>query len=103
MSLFRQKYIGDIMSDQQLDQGQATTTQAVGGDSSQPPAQPELTIQDLGNLRSIIDVASQRGAFRAAEMAAVGTAFNKLNDFLNAVAPQQPATPNADASTQATA
>ena len=53
------------------------------------PATPELTIQDLGNLRSIIDVAAQRGAFRAAEMAAVGAAFNKLNDFLNAVSPPQ--------------
>ena len=48
---------------------------------------PELTIQDLGNLRAIIDVASQRGAFKAAEMQAVGGAFNKLNDFLNSVAP----------------
>jgi hypothetical protein len=51
--------------------------------------QPELTIQDLGNLRAIIDVASQRGAFKAAELQAVGTAFNKLNDFLNSVAPAQ--------------
>jgi hypothetical protein len=78
---------------EQLDQGQLETTGAVGGD--QPPAQPsgpELTVQDLGNLRAIIDVASQRGAFRAAEMAAVGAAFNRLNDFLNSVAPQQPAT-----------
>jgi hypothetical protein len=48
---------------------------------------PELTIQDLNNIRSIIDVAAQRGAFRAAEFAAVGTTFNKLNDFLNAVSP----------------
>lgn len=73
---------------EQLDQGTAATTGAVGGDAPEAK-QPELTIQDLGNLRAIIDVASQRGAFRAAEMAAVGTAFNKLNDFLNAVAPQQ--------------
>lgn len=58
---------------------------------TQQPAAPELTIQDLGNLRAVIDVASQRGAFRAAEMAAVGATFNKLNDFLNAVAPQTPA------------
>jgi len=53
------------------------------------PATPELTIQDLGNIRSIIDVAAQRGAFRAAEMGAIGATFNKLNDFLNAVAPPQ--------------
>lgn len=91
MSAFRQEYIGDIMSEQ-LDQGTAQTTEAVGG---VPEAkQPELTIQDLGNLRAIIDVASQRGAFKAAEMAAVGTAFNKLNDFLNAVTP--PAEGSAD-------
>ena len=54
-------------------------------------AAPELTVQDLGNLRAIIDVAAQRGAFKAAEMAAVGAVFNKLNDFLNAVAPQSDA------------
>jgi hypothetical protein len=56
---------------------------------------PELTIQDLGNLRAIIDVASQRGAFRATEMAAVGATFNKLNDFLNVVAPPAEAAPAA--------
>lgn len=50
-------------------------------------AVPELTVQDLGNLRAIIDVAAQRGAFRAPEMEAVGAAFNKLNTFLNAIAP----------------
>jgi hypothetical protein len=72
---------------EQLDQGQVETTGAVGGEQSAQAAQPELTIQDLQNLRAIIDVASQRGAFRAAEMQAVGVAFNKLNDFLNAVAP----------------
>ena len=80
---------------EQLDQGQVEETGAVGGE--QAAQQPELTIQDLQNLRAIIDVASQRGAFRAVEMQAVGVAFNKLNDFLNAVAPakadeeQQPA------------
>jgi hypothetical protein len=70
---------------EQLDQGTAQTTEAVGG--APEVKQPELTIQDLGNLRAIIDVASQRGAFKAAEMQAVGSAFNKLNDFLNAVSP----------------
>jgi hypothetical protein len=57
----------------------------------QAPAQPDLTITDLQNLRAIIDVASTRGAFKAAEMAAVGTVFNKLDAFLNAVAPAQQA------------
>ena len=78
---------------EKLDQGKVETTGAVGGapTAAQQPAAPELTVQDLGNLRAIIDVASQRGAFRAAEMAAVGASFNKLDSFLNAVAPQQPA------------
>jgi hypothetical protein len=74
---------------EQLDQGQVAASEAVGG--ATPAAQPELTIQNLGNLRAIIEVACQRGAFRATEMAAVGAEFNKLNDFLNAVAPQQTA------------
>jgi hypothetical protein len=62
--------------------------------NTQVPAQPQgpdLTVTDLQNLRAIIDVACTRGAFKAAEMAAVGTVFNKLDTFLNAVAPQQPA------------
>lgn len=52
---------------------------------------PDLTITDLQNLRSIIDVAATRGAFKAAEMAAVGSVFDKLNTFLNAVASNQQA------------
>lgn len=47
----------------------------------------ELTIIDLQNIRSVIDVAAKRGAFQAAEMEAVGGVFNKLNAFLTAVAP----------------
>jgi hypothetical protein len=52
---------------------------------------PELTITDLQNVRSIIDIAATRGAFKAAEMAAVGTVFNKLDTFLQSVVPAQSA------------
>lgn len=55
----------------------------------QPPAAPELTITDLQNIRTILDAASRRGAFGAGEMAGVGSVYNKLDAFLNAVAPQQ--------------
>lgn len=55
----------------------------------QAQANPDLSITDLQNLRAIIDVASTRGAFKAGEMAAVGSVFNKLDTFLNAVAAQQ--------------
>jgi hypothetical protein len=64
-------------------------------EAQQPQAQAEqaavdLTVQDLAGLRSIIEVASQRGAFKAQELEAVGKMFNKLNTFLEAVAKQQP-------------
>ncbi len=49
-----------------------------------PPA--DLNISDLVALKSIVEVASQRGAFKAAELEAVGKTFNKLNTFLESVA-----------------
>ncbi len=56
------------------------------------PAQPQpdpmaLSIGDLKGLQSIIDIASARGSFRAAELAGVGTLYNKLTTFLEKVAP----------------
>lgn len=56
---------------------------------------PELTVTDLQNIKAIIDAASRRGAFGASEMAAVGTTYNRLETFLNAVAPQGSETPTA--------
>ena len=52
---------------------------------------PDLTVQDLQALKSIIDVASQRGAFKPNEMMTVGQTYTKLEQFLNAVVQQQPA------------
>ena len=39
-------------------------------------------------MKQIIDVASQRGAFKPNEMMTVGQTYNKLETFLNAVAAQ---------------
>lgn len=68
---------------------------------NQEKAQPELSLTDLQNIRTIIDIASKRGAFHAAEMTAVGGTFDRLNTFLNSVAAQntenQPAEPEAAA------
>jgi len=50
---------------------------------------PDLTVADLTAMKSIIDVASQRGAFRPNEMTAVGQTYTKLETFLNAVDKQQ--------------
>ena len=46
---------------------------------------PELTVRDLLVLRSIIDTASERGAFKPSEMSAVGYTYEKLDRFLKAV------------------
>lgn len=57
-------------------------------DTPEPPA---VNIQDLQVLRSCIQLASSRGAFKAEEMQTVGTAFNRLNAFLQHVeTPQNP-------------
>lgn len=49
----------------------------------------ELTVQDLNAIKQIIDVASQRGAFRPNEMMTIGQTYNKLETFLSAVSSQQ--------------
>jgi hypothetical protein len=55
-----------------------------------PQAQsPDLNVNDLAALRSIIEVATTRGAFKATELEAVGKTFNKLNTFLEAVAKKE--------------
>ena len=59
----------------------------------------ELTINDLGALKSIIDVASQRGAFKPNEMVTVGQVYNKLEAFLGAVQAQQQASAPAEETT----
>lgn len=57
----------------------------------QAPQQPaaDLNISDLVAIKSILEVASQRGAFKAAELEAVGKTFNKLNNFLESVSKKE--------------
>ena len=57
-------------------------------ESSEQPSQPagaDLNISDLNAIKSIIDVATQRGAFKAAELEAVGKIYNRLQSFLDSV------------------
>jgi len=48
----------------------------------------QITIADLDTIKNIIDLASTRGAFRAAEMKQVGELYDKLATFLAAVVAQ---------------
>jgi hypothetical protein len=78
-----------------------TTVEATATEKTEAPAAatesqgPDLTVQDLQALKSIIDVASQRGAFKPNEMMTVGQTYNKLEAFLAAVTQQTSASQGA--------
>lgn len=63
----------------------AKNTAAAAQQTPPEEAQAELTINDLAAMKSIIDVASQRGAFKPNEMVPVGTVYAKLEKFLASV------------------
>ena len=48
---------------------------------------PGLSIGDMATLKSIVEVASNRGAFRAEELELVGRTYNKLAAFVVAAMP----------------
>jgi hypothetical protein len=75
------------MSDEIQKQSEAQPEAQQGADQ----AGADLTINDLNAMKTIIDIASQRGAFKPNEMVAVGTTYNKLATFLDTVAAQQKA------------
>ena len=49
---------------------------------------PQLSITDLAVIKNLIDVACERGAFRAPEMRTVGEVYDKLTEFLKVVIAQ---------------
>jgi hypothetical protein len=67
-------------------------TEEVTQQEQQEPAQPqeaaELTISDLAAMKMIVDIASQRGAFKPNEMMLVGQTYTKLATFLDTVSKQ---------------
>ncbi len=52
---------------------------------------PSLTLQDLVLVAQIIQIGSQRGTFRAEELADVGNLYTKLIAFLQATGALAPA------------
>ena len=74
----------NVNDNTEMPEGSATPIEPTPEVSNQVPNAPagekpasDLNISDLVTLRSIIDVATERGAFKAAEMEAVGKAYNK--------------------------
>jgi hypothetical protein len=68
--------------------------------AGQPANQNDLSINDLAAMKSIIDIASSRGAFKPNEMVAVGQTYTKLTAFLDAVAKQAEAQKKAEQGAQ---
>lgn len=62
---------------------------AADNNAAQQPAGPDLNITDLAAVKSIIEVATQRGAFKAPELESVGKIYNKLSTFLDAVSKKE--------------
>ena len=71
------------MAKEETKTAEAQTAQPTANASEVDPN--ALSLGDLKNLTTIIDVASSRGAFRANEMASIGIMYNKLQGFLNKV------------------
>ena len=67
-------------------------TQAAEATAAQPEQAAQntndLTLNDLNAMKTIIDIASSRGAFKPNEMVAVGQTYTKLQAFLDTVAKQ---------------
>jgi len=60
---------------------------------AQAPQQPaaQITLQDLVVVAQIIQLTTQRGAFKAEELADVGNLYNKLIAFLQSTGALTPA------------
>jgi|688.fasta_scaffold164281_3 hypothetical protein len=69
---------------------QVTENKDLADAPQQAPAQEsnDLNVNDLNAMKTIIDLASSRGAFKASEMMAVGQVYNKLSSFLASVSKQ---------------
>jgi hypothetical protein len=50
-----------------------------------------LNVQDLVDIANLIDVVTQRGAFRADELTAAGALYDKLKTFLQTLMPAEDA------------
>ena len=72
---------GEIMTDTTENQTPATDKFAV----------PEemLNLNDLVDIANLIEVVTQRGAFRANELTAAGAIYDKLKGFLDTLIPKE--------------
>lgn len=70
---------------------QDTTTNEVEEQATDQQSPPSLGLSELGTLLQIVDLATQRGAFRGNELTQVGAIYDRLNTFLSYIQEQQEA------------
>ncbi len=72
------------------DETQVEQQAAAPEQAAQPEAPAaDLNISDLIALKSVVEIASQRGSFKANELEGVGRVYNKLSNFLESVAKKE--------------
>ena len=59
------------------------------GQENAPEVPESIGLNELAVLAQIVDLATQRGAFRANELTQVGAVYDKLNSFLTFIKQQQ--------------
>lgn len=61
------------------------TNQQPENEAQPAPADvPRFSLNDLKSLQEIVKVATERGAFRANELSAIGAVYDRLSGFLAA-------------------
>tara|TARA_Y100001970_G_scaffold251998_1_gene325414 strand:- start:1943 stop:2239 length:297 start_codon:yes stop_codon:yes gene_type:complete len=79
------------------------TSETPSQQPQQPQQPPRLTLQALASALGIIDLASQRGSFRATELEGIGATYNSLKRFVeyqqNRLAQEESATESTPEST----
>ena len=75
---------------------EVTSQDAQPTQESQEQGAPNLSLQDLLLVAQVIQVSTQRGAFRAEELSNIGGLYDRLIAFLNATGAIKPADAPAD-------
>lgn len=68
-----------------------TSLDTTATDAVAPAAPPSITINDMKNVLMVIDVCTQRGAFRGNELTSIGMLHDKVSAFVADAEAQQAA------------
>jgi hypothetical protein len=55
-----------------------------------PTQEQAITLVELQNILTVVDIASSRGAFRGPELEQIGQLYNKIRRFIDSAAAKAP-------------